>query len=87
MLHCYNVFTVNRKITLTKAALAGVFLSLFLQFAEISFMAFRIWGFFKLVFWRLWDFFFVGFVVVVVLFFVCVLLTSRMTSFFFSQLL
>lgn len=41
MLHSHNIFPANEKITLTKATLVGVSLSLFLQFAEISFMAFR----------------------------------------------
>lgn len=42
VLHFYNFFTVNRKITRAKAALTGVFLSLFLQFAEISLMTFGV---------------------------------------------
>lgn len=33
---------MNRKITRAKAALTGVFLSLFLQFAEISLMTFGV---------------------------------------------
>lgn len=92
MLHCYNFFTVNRKIILTKAALTGVFLSLFLQFAEISFVAFGgCFGFWFLfvggggfcgVFWLACVLEVVGiflFLWGLLFCFVCFLLTPRMT--------